>query len=102
MVSTRVNKDGSKVASLQVAHNTCEPKAKTPEAEIPFAFARREEVDREALRQRVRSITRLLAPEDELTVAMPAGEGEPVRFIESWPMGRLAAAGPGGAAQDRL
>ena len=39
------------------------------------------------MRRLVRSITRLVGPEDELTAAAWAVEGEPVRFIESRPMG---------------
>ncbi|HPC82873.1 MAG TPA: transposase [Thermoanaerobaculaceae bacterium] len=69
------------------AHNSRDPKTHTPKAEIFFHFGRREEVDLEALRRLVRSITRLLGPEDELKAAASAVEGQPVRFIESRPMG---------------
>jgi len=86
-ISTRTNKDGSQASYVQLAHNTRDPKTKTPKAEILFNFGRREQVDLEALRRLVRSITRFLGPEDELKAATGSVEGEAVRFIESRPMG---------------
>lgn len=86
-ITSRTNKNGSQAAYVQLAHNIRDPKTKTPKAEILFNFGRREEVDLEALRRLVRSITRFLGPEDELKAATSAVEGEPVRFIESRPMG---------------
>jgi len=86
-ISTRTNKDGSQASYVQLAHNTRDPKTHTPRAEILFNFGRREDVDLEALRRLVRSITRFLGPEDELKAATTAVGGEPVRFIESRPMG---------------
>ena len=86
-ISTRTNKDGSKASYVQLAHNTRDPKTGTPKAEILFNFGRREDVDLEALRRLVGSITRFLGPEDELKAATSTVEGEPVRFLESRPMG---------------
>lgn len=86
-ISTRANKDGSKASYVQLAHNTRDPRSRTPKAEILFNFGRREEVDLDALRRLVRSITRFLGPEEELKAATSAVGGEPVRFIESRPMG---------------
>jgi hypothetical protein len=84
---SRTNKDGSQVASVQLAHTRSDPTTHTPKAEILSNFGRREEGDIEALRRLVRSITRFLGPEDELKAATSAVEGEPVRFIESRPAG---------------
>ncbi len=86
-ITSRTTKDGSQVSYVQLAHNSGDPKTKTPKAEILFNFGRREEVDLEALRRLVRWITRFLGPEDELRAATSAVEGEPVRFIEGRPMG---------------
>ncbi len=86
-ISTRTNKDGSKASYVQLAHNARDPESGTPRAEILFNFGRREDVDLEALRRLVRSITRFLGPEEELAAAPSAIGGEPVRFIESRPMG---------------
>lgn len=61
-ISTRTNKNGSKASYGQLGHNTRDSKSGTPGGEILFNFGRREDVDPEALRRLVRSITRFLGP----------------------------------------
>lgn len=80
-------------AYVQLAHNRRDPKTHTPKLEIFVNFGRREEVDLEALRQLVHSIARFLGPEDKLTAATSAVQGERVRCIESRPMGAPGCCG---------
>jgi hypothetical protein len=85
--TSRKNQDGSTAEYLQLAHNVRDPESRMPKAVVLFNFGRKEQVDLEALRRLVRSINRFLGPEEELaSVAKPAAT-EPVRFIESRPMG---------------
>jgi len=85
--SIRKNKDGSTVEYIQLAHNYRDPSTGAPKAQILFNFGRREQVDLEALRRLVRSIVRFLGPEDELKLRESQEGAEPIRFLESRPVG---------------
>jgi hypothetical protein len=85
--TSRRNKDGSLAEYVQLAHNARDPKTHVPKAQILYNFGRKEEVDLEALRRLVASINRFLGPKDELATVAASAAGEPVRFLESRPMG---------------
>ena len=63
----RRNKDGSTVSYLQLAHNERHPQTGSPVARIIHNFGRADQVDREALRRLVASISRFLEPDAEPT-----------------------------------
>ena len=60
----RKNKDGSVVSYLQLAHNERHPVSGSPVAKVIHSFGRADELDREALRRLVRSISRFLEPDE--------------------------------------
>ena len=87
----RRNKDGSTVSYLQLAHNERHPVTGSPVARIIHNFGRADQVDREALRRLVASISRVLEPDAE-----PAGVGgagvelvEARRYGGAWVLDRL-------------
>ncbi len=79
----RRNADGSEVGYLALAHNERDPVTGVPRAQIVHRFGRADQVDREALRRLVRSISRFLDPADAVAAATP---GE-VTLVDSRPMG---------------
>jgi DDE family transposase len=79
----RRNADGSEVGYLALAHNERDPQTGVPRAQIVHRFGRTDQVDREALRRLVRSISRFLDPADAVAAATP---GE-VTLVDSRPMG---------------
>jgi hypothetical protein len=75
----RRNKDGSSVSYVQLAHNERHPVSGSPVARIIHNFGRADQVDKEALRRLVASISRFLEPDAE-----PAGvSGAGVEVIEA-------------------
>jgi len=58
----RKNRDGSVVSYLQLAHNERHPETGSPVARVIHNFGRADQVDREALRRLVASISRVLEP----------------------------------------
>ena len=62
----RKNKDGSVVEYVQLAHNVRHPEKRYPKAEVIYSFGRREELDIDALKRLVNSISRFFEPEDKL------------------------------------
>ena len=79
----RRNADGSEVSYLALAHNVRDPQTGAPRAEIVHRFGRADQVDREALRRLVSSISRFLDPADAVALA---ATGE-VRLLDCRPMG---------------
>jgi hypothetical protein len=75
----RRNKDGSVVSYLQLAHNQRHPESGSPVARIIHNFGRADQVDREALRRLVASISRLLDPAE----AVAAGSGLEVEIVDA-------------------
>ncbi len=89
--SRRSNKDGTVVRYLQLAHNERHPETGTPRARVIHNFGRADQVDREALRRLVASISRFLDPEDAVAAGQ-AGEVEVVgsrRLGGAWVLDRL-------------
>ncbi|MGB6453973.1 MAG: IS1634 family transposase [Streptosporangiaceae bacterium] len=87
----RVNKDGSVVRYLQLAHNERNPVTGVPAAKVIYNFGRAETVDRAALARLVASIARFLEPEQALAAA--AGTGVEIvdsrRLGGAWVLGRV-------------
>ncbi len=79
----RRNKDGSTVSYLQLAHNERHPVTGSPVAKVIHNFGRADQVDREALRRLVASISRFLDPAE----AVAATEGSDVDIVDARRLG---------------
>ena len=75
----RKNKDGSVVSYLQLAHNERHPQTGSPTAKVIHNFGRADQVDREALRRLVASVSRFL----KAAQAVAAAAGSDVEIIDS-------------------
>ncbi len=85
---TRKNKHGPPVTYVQLAHNYRDAESGQSRAKVVYSFGRKEDLDVEALRRLVKSISRFLSPEDALQASVLAqGNAEALRFIESRSMG---------------
>jgi Transposase DDE domain len=87
----RVNKDGTVVSYLQLAHNERHPVTGSPVAKVIHSFGRADKVDRAALARLVASISRFLDP-GKAVAAAAAGEVEVIdsrRMGTAWVLGRL-------------
>ena len=82
-VVKRRNKDGSEVSYVQLAHNVWDAEKQQSRTQVIHNFGREDQLDREALRRLVRSISRFLDPEQALSAQAPEG----TRFLRSVPMG---------------
>ncbi|MBF0458289.1 MAG: hypothetical protein HQK99_10380 [Nitrospirae bacterium] len=60
----RKNKDGSVVSYLQLAHNIRDGKKGAIRAEVLYNFGRSDQLDIEAIRRLIKSLTRFLPPEE--------------------------------------
>ena len=74
----RKNKDGSVVSYLQLAHNERHPVSGSPVAKVIHNFGRADQLDREALRRLVASISRFLEPDEATSVGAGLEEVEVV------------------------
>jgi IS4 transposase len=86
-----VNKDGTVVSYLQLAHNERHRVTGSPVAKVIHSFGRTDKVDRAALARLVASISRFLDPGRAIAAAA-AGEVEVVgsrRMGAAWVLGRL-------------
>ena len=79
----RRNKDGSEVRYVQLAHNEWDPVRKCAVARVVHNFGREDRLDREALARLVRSLSRVLEPEQALIATAP----EDLQFVRSVPLG---------------
>ena len=83
----RKNKDGSVVSYLQLAHNERRAGTGSPVAKVIHNFGRADQLDREALRRLVYSISRFLEPDggDRLPVAVatPARRDGELEILDS-------------------
>lgn len=75
---SRRNKDGSVVRYYQLAHNELNARGQA-QAQVLYSFGREEQLDRDALARLVRSISRVLEPDQ----ALAAGAPEDLRFVSS-------------------
>jgi transposase len=79
----RRNKDGSEVRYVQLAHNEWDPVRKCSVARVIHNFGREDRLDRAALARLVRSLSRVLEPEQALIATAPAD----LEFVRSVPLG---------------
>jgi Transposase DDE domain len=79
----RRNKDGSEVRYVQLAHNEWDPQRKCSVARVIHSFGREDQLDRAALARLVRSLSRVLEPEQVLIATAPAE----LEFVRSVPLG---------------
>src|SRR5215210_976639 len=79
----RRNKDGSEVRYVQLAHNEWDPRRKCSVARVIHSFGREDRLDRDALARLVRSLSRVLEPEQALIATAPAE----LEFVRSVPLG---------------
>ncbi len=79
----RRNKDGWEVRYVQLAHNEWDPVRKCAVARVVHNFGREDRLDREALAGLVRSLSRVLEPEQALIATAP----EDLQFVRSVPLG---------------
>src|SRR5579875_79775 len=91
---TRRNKDGSVVRYLQLAHNEWDPARALAKAKVLYNFGREEDLDREALRRLVHSISRFLEPGERAEIEASLGKVglqfvASRRFGGSWALDQL-------------
>jgi hypothetical protein len=79
----RVNRDGSVVRYLALAHNERHPRTGSPVAKVIHNFGRADRVDRDGLARLVSSISRFLEPEQ----AVAAAAGAEVEILDSRRLG---------------
>jgi transposase len=79
----RRNKDGSEVRYVQLAHNEWDPQRKCSVARVIHSFGREDQLDRAALARLVRSLSRVLEPEQALIAIAPAE----LEYVGSAPFG---------------
>jgi Transposase DDE domain len=79
----RVNRDGSVVRYLALAHNERHPRTGSPVAKVIHNFGRADKVDRDALARLVSSISRFLEPDQ----AVAAAAGAEVEILDSRRLG---------------
>lgn len=83
----RKNKDGSTVTYVQLAHNERDSKTGNPKANVLYSFGRADELDVDALKRLVNSISRFLSPEDALVAQSEVNGKDDFRFVRSRPLG---------------
>jgi transposase len=79
----RRNKDGSEVRYVQLAHNEWDAERRCSIARVIHSFGREDQLDRAALARLVRSLSRVLEPEQALIATAPAE----LQFVRSVPLG---------------
>lgn len=78
----RRNRDGTMVRYLQLAHNQWDPHSGRSKVNVLFSFGREDELDRDAIRRLIASLSRALDPAEALQVQAPELE-----LLDSRPMG---------------
>lgn len=77
----RKNKNGSVTGYIQLAHNRRDPVTGVPKAEVVYSFGREDQLDVDAIRRLVRSMSRFLEPEEAVRVlAALDGERSPLNM----------------------
>ena len=80
--TTRRAADGSVVRYLQLAHNVWDKQSRRSNVRVLFHFGREDQLDRDAIRRLIGSLSRALPPEEALAAQPPE-----LRFLESRPLG---------------
>ena len=84
--ATRKNKDGSTATYIQLAHNVWDSDKGYSKTQVLYNFGREDELDLDALRRLIHSISRFLGPEEALA-AQSAIDHPELRFVTSKPLG---------------
>jgi hypothetical protein len=79
----RQNKDGSVVEYVQLAHNSRHPEKGYSRAEVIYSFGRRDQLDIEALKRLVGSLSRFLSPQDAVALQTQTNGQSSLKFIKS-------------------
>jgi len=85
--NTRKNKDGSVVEYIQLAHNRRHPTKKYSTAEVIYTFGRKDQLDINAIKRLIKSLSRFISPEDEMELQGAISGVEGLKFITSRPAG---------------
>jgi len=80
--TARRNSDGSEVRYLSLAHNVWDPVTKRSNVRVLFNLGREDQLDRDAIRRLIVSLSRALDPGEALARQAPE-----LRFVESRPYG---------------
>jgi transposase len=80
----RKNKDGSIVEYVQLAHNVWNKKKGFAQAEVIHSFGRREQLDIDALKRLISSVSRFLDPDDAIRLEH---ERQALKLVSSRPAG---------------
>lgn len=80
--TTKRAADGSSVRYLQLAHNVWDPVAKRSVVRVLHHLGREDQVDPDAIRRLIRSLSRVLGPGEALALSSPE-----LRFLASRPYG---------------
>lgn len=78
----RRNRDGSTVRYFQLAHNQWDAKAGRSSVQVLYHFGREDQLDRDAIRRLISSLSRALEPGQALAVQAPE-----LQFLDSRPLG---------------
>src|SRR5919202_2368132 len=78
----RRNRDGSTVRYLQLAHNHWDAASGRSSVRVLYHFGREDQLDRDAVRRLINSLSRALDPADALSLQAPQ-----FQFLDSRPMG---------------
>jgi transposase len=85
---SRLNKNGSRVRYLQLAHKVRDPVTGKPHDRVLHHLGREDQIDREQLKRLIASISRFLSPEDQVRVlAELRGVGAGLSIERSLPYG---------------
>jgi len=80
--TSRHNSDGSEVRYLSLAHNVWDPVTKRSNVRVLHSLGREDQVDPDAIRRLIRSLSRVLEPGEALALASPE-----LHLVESRPYG---------------
>jgi len=81
---TRKNKNGSIVEYVQLAHNSRHPEKGYSRADVLYSFGRRDQLDVDAIKRLINSLSRFLSPEDVMELEAHAND---LTFVSSRPAG---------------
>ena len=76
----RKNKDGTTVEYVQLANNVWNKEKGFAQAQVVYSFGRREQLDVDALRRLIKSLSRFLKPEDVIELER---QTEDLKFVSS-------------------
>lgn len=88
--TTRIKKKNGVAEYVQLAHNVRNPKTGKPQAQVLYHFGPKDQLDLDALRRLVRSISRFLEPEEAAPVQVKFGIDAPFEFLGAREIGGTA------------